>query len=108
MYKSDKKIIFVKTKGMKEIEIEIYMSNFRAFFDKNPKQLVQLIGYNDPELFYNKIRKIVEDNSKSESKPLEPTRQQMLDLVLEINGASTNSKKNVPFISHHMGIIGLN
>lgn len=93
---------------MGDLEIEIYMSNFRAFFDKNPKQLVQLIGQNDPELFFDKIRKIVENNSKSESKPLEPTKQQMIDLILEINGVPANLEKVVPFMTHHMGIIGLN
>jgi hypothetical protein len=45
---------------MGDLEIEIYMSNFRTFFEKNPKQLVQLIGDIDPELFYEKVRKVVE------------------------------------------------
>jgi len=93
---------------MNNLEIEIYMSNFRAFFDKNPKQLVQLIGNLDPELFYDKIRKLVEGNSKSEAKQIEPTRQQMINLILELNGVPSNLEKVAPFMTHHMGLIGLN
>ena len=92
---------------MSNLEIEIYMSNFRAFFDKNPKQLVQLIGDLDPERFYEKIRKIVEKNIE-EGKQIEPTRKQMIDLILELNGVPSNLEKVMPTMSHHMGLICLN
>jgi hypothetical protein len=92
---------------MGDLEIEIYMSNFRTFFEKNPKQLVQLIGDLDPERFYEKIRKIVEKNDK-EGKQIEPTRQQMIDLILELNGVPSDLEKLMPTMSHHMGIICLN
>ena len=36
---------------MKNLDIEIYMTNFKGFFDKNPDQLKQLIGNIDPEKF---------------------------------------------------------
>jgi len=93
---------------MNDLEIEIYMSNFRTFFEKNPKQLVQLIGDVNPELFYEKIRKVVEENSKSEAKQIEPTRKQMIDLILELNGIPSNVEKVIPFMTHHMGLICLN
>lgn len=93
---------------MNDLEIEIYMSNFRTFFEKNPKQLVQLIGDVDPELFYEKIRKVVEENCKSEAKQIEPTRKQMIDLILELNGIPSNVEKVIPFMTHHMGLICLN
>jgi hypothetical protein len=93
---------------MGDLEIEIYMSNFRTFFEKNPKQLVQLIGDIDPELFYEKVRKVVEENSKSEEKQMEPTRKQMIDLILDLNGVPSNLEKVMPFMTHHMGLICLN
>lgn len=93
---------------MSDLDVEIYMSNFRAFFEKNPNQLVQLIGEIDQELFYKKIREIVEGNSKSETAQIEPTRKQMIDLILELNGVPTNADEVIPFMSHHMGLICLN
>ena len=93
---------------MDNLEIEIYMSNFRAFFEKNPHQLKQLIGEIDPELFYGKIRDIVEQNSKSEEKQMEPTRKQMIDTILGLNGIPANLEKVMPFMTHHMGLICLN
>jgi hypothetical protein len=92
---------------MGDLEIEIYMSNFRTFFEKNPKQLVQLIGDIDPEKFYEKVRKIVEKNTE-DGKQTEPTRQQMIDLILELNGVPSNLEKLMPTMSHHMGLICLN
>jgi len=92
---------------MGDLEIEIYMSNFRTFFEKNPKQLVQLIGDVDPERFYKKVRKIVEKNTE-DGKQTEPTRQQMIDLILELNGPPSNLEKLMPTMSHHMGLICLN
>jgi hypothetical protein len=92
---------------MGDLEIEIYMSNFRTFFEKNPKQLVQLIGDIDPEKFYEKVRKIVEKNTE-DGKQTEPTRQQMIDLILDLNGVPSNLEKLMPTMSHHMGLICLN
>jgi hypothetical protein len=92
---------------MGDLDIEIYMSNFRTFFEKNPKQLVQLIGDIDPEKFYEKVRKIVEKNTE-DGKQTEPTRQQMIDLILELNGVPSNLEKLMPTMSHHMGLICLN
>ena len=65
---------------MGDLEIEIYMSNFRTFFEKNDK----------------------------EGKQIEPTRQQMIDLILELNGVPSDLEKLMPTMSHHMGIICLN
>ncbi len=93
---------------MENLEVEIYMSNFRVFFEKNPTQLHQLIGNIDPEIFYKKIREVVEENSKVEGKQIEPTKKQMIELILELNGIPSNVEKVIPFMSHHMGLICLN
>ena len=93
---------------MKNLDIEIYMTNFKGFFDKNPEQLKQLIGDIDPEKFYDGIREIVEENSKNSEKPLEPTRKQIIGLLVDLNINTKNVKKVLPYMEHHMGLICLN
>lgn len=93
---------------MKNLDIEIYMTNFKGFFDKNPDQLKQLIGEINPEKFYNGIRNIVEKNSEEDEKPLEPTRKQIIELLVDLNINTTNVKKVLPYMEHHMGLICLN
>ena len=89
---------------MKNLDIDIYMSNFKGFFDRNPDQLKKLIGNAKPEKFFDGIRNIVELNSRDEEKPLEPTKQQIIELVLNLN-----SPKKIPtYFNHHMGDICLN
>ena len=90
---------------MKNLDIEIYMTNFKGFFDKNPEQLKQLIGNIDPEKFYDGIREIVEENSKEDEKPLEPTRKQIIGLLVDLNINTKNVKKVLPYMEHHMGLI---
>ena len=95
---------------MSNVDIEIYMTNLVKFFDKNPEQLKILIGDNDSNIFFQKIRKIVETNEKDE-KELAPTRKQLIETILKIKKAPAkkNIEKNVTlFMDHHMGKISLN
>ena len=92
------------------LEIEIYMSQFKGFFTKNPDQLRILIGDVEPESFYVKIRETVEKNV-TEEKSVEPTRKQILEILVEINsGVPVDEKKlmKLPFMEHRMGLICLN
>jgi len=92
------------------VDIDIYMTQFKGFFDKNPEQLKLLIGDVNPEKFFDGIRTIVEENSKKEDSPIEPTRQQILTLIVDLNGGSKEKveKRLIPFMNHHMGSICLN
>jgi hypothetical protein len=92
------------------IDIDIYMTQFKGFFDKNPQQLKMLIGDVNPKKFFDGIRTIVEENSKKEDLPLEPTRKQILTLIVDLNGGTkeTVEKRLIPFMEHHMGSICLN
>ena len=95
---------------MSNIDIEIYLSKFKGFFDKNPEQLTILIGKIEPQLFYDGIKEIVTENSKTE-RPLEPSRNQIMDLLVKINTGKTPEevrKITNLFLSHHMGKICLN
>lgn len=93
---------------MGNLDIDIYMTNFRGFFDKNPAQLTQLIGVIDPDKFFDGVRSIVEENSKDEEKALEPTRKQLIDLIVKLNGNKSGIDKLMPYMQHHMGLICMN
>jgi len=93
---------------MGNLEIEIYMTNFKVFFDKNPEQLKQLIGNINSNEFFDGVRKIVEENSEDEEKALEPTRKQLIDLISKLNGDKTAVDKILPYMQHHMGLICMN
>ena len=93
---------------MGNLEIEIYMTNFKGFFDKNPEQLKQLIGDIDSDKFFNGVRRIVEVNSEDSERALEPTRKQLIDLILKLNGDKTAVDKILPYMQHHMGLICMN
>jgi hypothetical protein len=84
------------------------MTNFKGFFDKNPDQLRQLIGDIDPKKFFNGVKKIVEFNSEDDEKPLEPTRKQLIDLIVKLNGDKKGVDKVMPHMQHHMGLICMN
>jgi hypothetical protein len=60
--------------------------------------------------FENGIRHIVEGNSQKEDSPIEPTRQQILTLIVDLNGGPKEKveKRLIPFMKHHMGTICLN
>jgi len=92
------------------VDIDIYMTQFKGFFDKNPEQLKRLVGDINPEKFFDGIRSIVEKNSQKEDAPLEPTRKQILTLIVDLNGGTkeTVEKRLIPFMKHHMGSIYLN
>lgn len=93
---------------MSNLDVEIYMTNFKKYFENNPDQLTQLIGNIKKEKFFDGVRKIVEENSTQEDKALEPTRKQLIGLLLDLNGVTTNIEKVLPFMEHHMGLICLN
>ena len=93
---------------MRNLDIDIYMNNFKGFFDKNPEQLTQLIGSIDSDKFFDGVRSIVEENAKDEEKSLEPTRKQLIDLIVKLNGNKTGVDKVMPYIKHHMGLICMN
>jgi hypothetical protein len=92
------------------VDIDIYMTNFKGFFDKNPDQLNILIGSIDSDKFFDGIRAIVEENSQKEDTPLEPTRKQILTFIVDLNGGTKENveKRLIPFMEHHMGSICLN
>jgi hypothetical protein len=68
---------------MKNVDVEIYISNLITFFDKNPNDLMELIGKSQKEEFFVKLREKCELNFK-EGKDVVLTKEQIIDVVLEL------------------------
>lgn len=76
---------------MQNVDIEIYFSKFKTFFNENPKELYKLIGEGSPDEFFNEVyTKILENNKKGED--LELTKKQMIDAVIKINQMSNKKE----------------
>ena len=70
------------------VDCEIYISGFISFFEKNPKDLKNLIGEMDKEKFFMQVRITVYQNfDKGEEITL--TQKQLLDILVKLHGKST-------------------
>ena len=67
---------------MKNIDCEIYISQLITFFEKNPNDLMQLIGDGQKEEFYDLLRNQCEENSKKGDHVI--SKDQMIEIVLKL------------------------
>lgn len=77
---------------MKNVDIEIYISNLITFFDKNPNDLMDLIGDLQKEEFFVKLKEKCELNLK-EGKDIVLTKDQIIETVLELKIPTTLEDK---------------
>ena len=77
---------------MKNVDIEIYISNLITFFDKNPNDLMDLIGDLQKEEFFVKLKEKCELNLK-EGKDIILTKDQIIETVLELKIPTTLEDK---------------
>ena len=47
---------------MKNVDVEIYLNQLISFFEKNPNDLMDLIGDTHKETFYQKVKEQCEKN----------------------------------------------
>jgi hypothetical protein len=93
------------------VECEIYISNMVNFFEKNPNDLIDMIGNEDKQRFYDKIREYVYKNFEN-GEEVTLTQKQLIEIVLDLN--NKNKKKTVsyevlvPYIKTKYGEIILN
>lgn len=78
---------------MKNMDVEIYISQMITFFEKNPKDFIDLVGNIQKEIFYNKMKERSLKNVKEE-KDLILTKEQMIDIVIELQHPNLNEKKD--------------
>jgi hypothetical protein len=77
-----KEVVKAKTK-MKNVDIEVYISNLINFFEKNPNDLLVLIGDLQKDEFYVKLKeRAISNFEKGQDYIL--TKSQIVDVVLEL------------------------
>lgn len=76
---------------MKNVDVEIYINQFIAFFENNPNDLILLIGEMDKDMFYGKVKERCYNNLDS-GEEISVTRQQLIDIVLEIKSGGKPTK----------------
>jgi hypothetical protein len=63
------------------VDIQIYLSNFKSFFNNNPNDLINLIGNGNKDIFFDLVQKsVIENYNRGED--LELTKKQLIDIML--------------------------
>ena len=63
------------------VDVQIYLSNFKSFFNNNPNDLINLIGDGDKDKFFEMVQEsVIENYEKGED--LELTKKQLIDIML--------------------------
>jgi hypothetical protein len=96
---------------MKNIEVDIYLNQLVTFFDKNPNDLIDLIGESHKDKFFDKVREVCLQNvEKGDDVTL--TNQQLIDIVLEVKGVGMTKEEfeviNKVFEKNKFGTFCLN
>ena len=96
---------------MKNVDAEIYLNQLIGFFEKNPNDLIDLIGKLKKNTFYERVKAKVYENLDN-GLELILTQQQLIDIVVGMYD-ETSKKVNpieikTPVIKTNYGIIWLN
>ena len=63
------------------VDVQIYLSNFKSFFNNNPNDLINLIGDGDKDKFFELVEgSVIQNYDKGED--LELTKKQLIDIML--------------------------
>jgi hypothetical protein len=74
------------------VDVEIYMTQLIEFFEKNPNDLMTLIGDLQKNEFYQKLREKCENNFK-EGRDIVLSKEQIVEIVLELKFVGVESKE---------------
>lgn len=77
---------------MKNVDLEIYITQLINFFENNPNDLLDLIGSLQKDEFYKKLRERCEKNIE-EGIDLILTREQIVNIVVELKIPDIKEKK---------------
>jgi len=98
-------VIFVLDKFFMNIDVQIYISQIKTFFNENPNELTNLIGNVEPEKFFDEMEIIATKNFDN-GEEVQLTQKQMLDILVKIN--TNNSYTPTLFTETKFGKIYLN
>jgi hypothetical protein len=79
---------------MKNVDIEIYLNQVITFFEKNPNDLMDLIGELQKDEFYLKLRQQCEKNVEDD-KDITLTKEQMINIVVDLKIPDIVDKQEV-------------
>lgn len=74
------------------VDVEIYIAQLIEFFEKNPNDLMALIGDLQKDEFYQKLRHKCEKNFK-EGKDIVLSKEQIVETVLELKFVVIEAKE---------------
>lgn len=94
---------------MKNVDVEIYVNQLISFFDKNPNDLIDLIGDLEKDNFYNKIKEECYKNLEK-GEEISLTQKQLIDIVISLRKDKKVDEHVIMgvFESTKFGLIGLN
>ena len=78
---------------MKILDVEIYIKQFVDFFEKNPNDLLDLIGDVLKDEFYKKVKEQSTVNY-NDGKDVNLTRQQLIDIVVNLKKDRKSTRLN--------------
>jgi len=65
------------------LDVEIYLSNFKDFFKRNPNDLLELIGETDEQKFFELVEeKVIKNHEKGEQ--FELTKNQVIEIIIDL------------------------
>ena len=92
---------------MKNIDCEIYISQLITFFEKNPNDLISLIGPSDRGIFYEKLKELAYTNFENGDE-IQLTGPQLMGVVLEVLDLDKEKKVLKTFFETKLGKVCMN
>ena len=89
------------------VDVQIYLSNFKLFFNNNPNDLINLIGDGDKDKFFELVQEsVIKNYEKGED--LELTKKQLIDIMLILTKDKVEEKVEKFILKGPYGDIILN
>jgi hypothetical protein len=90
-------------------EVEIYLNQFVNFFEKNPNDLLKLVGETVKDEFFEKVKEVSTKNFKNFG-DASLTQKQIIEIVVEIKKPTRKENKKIESVifSTKFGDIVLN
>ena len=79
---------------MKNVDVEIYVNQLISFFEKNPNDLINLIGDSLKDKFFEKIKKQCMKNAEN-GEEVSLTQKQIIDIVVEMKSEEVAEGKKL-------------
>jgi hypothetical protein len=93
------------------VDVEIYISQFKTFFQENPDDVANLIGTADPDQFFLRVyNQALQNFEKGDD--IELTQKQLINIIVELNDKDVQVQDNleikIPIMKTQFGDFILN